>query len=378
MQRPISGRLLRKYPDIIAKKASIISIRLDEISLFTENLILDQKRDNEISLQILKDNILSYLGRKKENTKQIFFLDYFEDLINRMKEESYLTDDGTIYAKNTIKSYDSNLNVLRIFEEEHYQITFDRLNMEFYWDLISFCNKRDLRTNTIGGLIKRIKAVGHNAYKEGVCENDILQIEDFKAIKEKVYNIYLTEEELKRIYDLELSGTLAVYRDVFLIGCYTAQRYSDYSRILPQYIKTTSGNNKVIDMVQLKTKTRVLIPFIYPELDIILKKYNYKVPKTTEQPFNRELKTIGRLANIDSEISISENIGGRVIERVVKKYDIITSHTARRTGATNLFLRGYSSMQIMKVTGHTTEVSFLKYIKVSLEENVDEMVKKSN
>ncbi len=92
--------------------------------------------------------------------------------------------------------------------------------------------------------------------------------------------------------------------------------------------------------------------------------------------FNRELKAIGKLAEIDSKISITENIGGRAIERIVKKYELITSHTARRTGATNLLSRGYSSMQIMKVTGHATEASFLKYIKVSLEENIDEMVKK--
>ena len=164
------------------------------------------------------------------------------------------------------------------------------------------------------------------------------------------------------------------YRDVFLIGCYTAQRYSDYSRISPEHFQTTSSGNKVIDLVQVKTKQRVLIPLLFPELEVLLQKYKYKVPRTVEQPFNRAIKKIGELAGIDKDIVLTESIGGEVKERVVKKYELMTSHTARRTGATNLFLLGYSLLQITKVTGHTTTESLMDYIKVSLEENADKMI----
>ena len=249
----------------------------------------------------------------------------------------------------------------------------EEIDIDFYNSLLQYCNQIGFRTNTTGSVIKRIKAVLHTAFEEGISKNTIFQSNNFKAVKEKVYNIYLTSEELKKLIDLPLSGTYEKYRDVFLIGCYVAQRYSDYSRISPEHIQTTGNGNKVIDLVQIKTKQRVLIPFLFPELDTLLQKYDYKVPKIVEQPFNRALKKIGELAGIDKEVVLTENIGGETKERLVKKYELITSHTARRTGATNLFLLGYSAIQIMKVTGHTTAESLMDYIKVSLEENADKM-----
>jgi integrase len=45
---------------------------------------------------------------------------------------------------------------------------------------------------------------------------------------------------------------------------------------------------------------------------------------------------------------------------------MISSHTARRSAATNMYLTGrWKTFQIMAITGHTTEESFFRYIKVS-------------
>ena len=49
------------------------------------------------------------------------------------------------------------------------------------------------------------------------------------------------------------------------------------------------------------------------------------------------------------------------------------NHTARRSFATNLYLKGAPTLSIMQLTGHTTEVNFLKYIKVTKEENAKMM-----
>lgn len=374
-QRPISNKkLLRNLSPILQKELSILSVRLDEIELFVKDLILDLKKDKEISLNVIQERILEFLGRiKREEEKPISFTEYFASLISRMENGTYLTDKGTKYTHGTIKTYKSNLALLSEFEKEIGFINIEDIDLDFYNNFLQFCNREGYRTNTIGAVIRKIKAVLHTAYEEGVSQNAIFQSRSFKAIKEKVYNIYLTPDELKKLIELPLSGTYEKYRDVFLIGCYTAQRYSDYSRISPEHLQTTSSGNKVIDLVQVKTKQRVLIPFLYPELDMLLSKYNYKVPSIVEQPFNRALKKIGELAGIDKEIVLTENIGGETKERLVKKYDLITSHTARRTGATNLFLLGYSFLQIMKVTGHASVESLMEYIKVSLEENADKM-----
>lgn len=374
-QRPISNKKqLRTLAPILQKELSILSIKLDEIDLFVNDLILDLKRDKTVSLDTIQKRVLEFLGRKMiEEVKPVNFIEYFTSVVTRMENSTYLTDKGTKYSPNTIKSYKSNLLLLTDFEKEIGCINIEEIDIDFYNSLLQYCNQIGFRTNTTGSVIKRIKAVLHTAFEEGISKNTIFQSNNFKAVKEKVYNIYLTSEELKKLIDLPLSGTYEKYRDVFLIGCYVAQRYSDYSRISPEHIQTTGNGNKVIDLVQIKTKQRVLIPFLFPELDTLLQKYDYKVPKIVEQPFNRALKKIGELAGIDKEVVLTENIGGETKERLVKKYELITSHTARRTGATNLFLLGYSAIQIMKVTGHTTAESLMDYIKVSLEENADKM-----
>lgn len=374
-QRPTSNKkLLRSLSPIMQKELATLSVRLDEIELFINDLILDLKRDAAVSLETIQERFLEFLGRNLIiEANPISFTEYFASLIARMEDGTYLTDKGTKYTPGTIKTYKSNLALLSEFEKEIGFINIEEIDIEFYNSFLQFCNKNGYRTNTIGAVIKKIKAVLHTAYEEGISKNAIFQSGSFKVVKEKVYNIYLTSEELKKLIELPLSGTLEKYRDVFLIGCYTAQRYSDYCRISPEHLQTTSSGNNVIDLVQIKTKQRVLIPFLFPELDILLQKYDYKVPRTVEQPFNRALKKIGELAGIDKNIVLTENIGGETKERLVKKYDLITSHTARRTGATNLYLLGYSLLQIMKVTGHVTVESLMEYIKVSLEENADKM-----
>ncbi len=67
---------------------------------------------------------------------------------------------------------------------------------------------------------------------------------------------------------------------------------------------------------------------------------------------------------------------------IVPRYDCVTSHTARRTGITNMYLsQRYSILQMMHVSGHKTQKTFMDYIKISSEEIADEiaaMSKKEN
>ena len=77
----------------------------------------------------------------------------------------------------------------------------------------------------------------------------------------------------------------------------------------------------------------------------------------------------GKFADIKEEVSLSRVIGGRTITRREPKYNFIMNHTARRTFATNMYLRGVPTISIMAITGHTTEANFLKYVKISQKEH---------
>ena len=113
--------------------------------------------------------------------------------------------------------------------------------MQFFYD-------RGCGANYVGKHIKTLKVILRQSRDEGHHNNTEVERKAFKAISEPSESIYLTESELNSLLKLDLSESkhLDIARDVFLSGCYTAQRYSDYSRISKDMVKIYSGN-KVIE-----------------------------------------------------------------------------------------------------------------------------------
>jgi len=118
-----------------------------------------------------------------------------------------------------------------------------------------------------------------------------------------------------------------------------------------------------------KTHNRVIIP-IRPIVKEILGKYDNRPPKPQcNQSTNRLLKKLCEKAGITELITYTETVGGKRKEQTVRKCDKVTTHTARRSFATNAFKRKVATLSIMAMTGHKTESSFMKYIRISKEEN---------
>ena len=88
-------------------------------------------------------------------------------------------------------------------------------------------------------------------------------------------------------------------------------------------------------------------------------------PQLSEQKLNKHIKAICRKAGIDGMIGITIN-GKREYK---PKYMLVSSHTARRSAATNMALNGTPLRDIMQITGHKSEAALLKYIKITKEEN---------
>lgn len=162
-------------------------------------------------------------------------------------------------------------------------------------------------------------------------------------------------------------------RDIFLVGCYTAQRFSDYSTINEGNIRTLENGQQVIDLKQQKTGNHVVIP-VRPELQAILEKYDNRLPRTYEQKVNHLIKEIAREAGITEKVEVSYIENGEKKSRLVEKCDLVKTHTARRSGATNMYLAGIPTIAIMKVTGHKTEREFMKYIKITEEQTALELM----
>jgi len=196
----------------------------------------------------------------------------------------------------------------------------------------------------------------------------------FAVLKEAVTSVALSNDELERLMALSLTGTEKHYRDVFLVGCYTALRISDYKRITPENIKDR-GTYKVIEIITQKTKAKVVIP-IASEILHILTDPSFFGRTLIEQKLNYKIKELCKRAGIDETIEVVRNTKGMQTITKHEKHELVSSHTARRTGATYLYTVHDKTLDVMKITGHKSERAFLNYIKISSEEAAERMAPK--
>lgn len=246
--------------------------------------------------------------------------------------------------------------------------TFEDITLDYYLGFVDFLKHRGYSPNTIGARIKGLKLFMNEAYERGLHSNLDFRLKRFSKPSEETKAIYLNENELKAIYDFDFSNNkkLDRVRDLFLIGCYTGLRFSDLSLLTT---KNINEENNTINVKTQKTGKMVVIP-IHAFIRQILLKYNNDLPKMlSNQKFNDYIKEVVKKVGIDEEIPIQREKDNLSYVDKVPKYELITSHTARRSFATNAYLAGIPAISIMKITGHKTEAAFMKYIKISEEEN---------
>ena len=227
---------------------------------------------------------------------------------------------------------------------------------------------------TIGRFMKQLKAMLRAAETRGYAVNPAYKSTEFKAQTLDIDAIYLTMQEIEAIEGLDLSlyhpesghdNQIELARDIFMIGVWTAQRVSDYNNIGRHNIRTIIIDGKeqpIVSIQQQKTGHFVEIP-CNSKLQAILEKYPDGIPHISEQWLNKYVKILGKLAGIDEMIEIKESRGGEIVTQYYPKYKLICTHTARRTGATLMYLSGIPIYDIMKVTGHRSVATLEKYIR---------------
>ncbi len=299
----------------------------------------------------------------------------------KVNKDFYFQIDEYIEVKKN-KVCNGMINVYRQLKErlkafEMFQkrpITFEIIDYTFYEDFMEFLSfhyvhKRrkqvllGLKLNTIGQTIKQFRIFLKDRIRRKIIPS--IDLTDFKIPEEETDAIYLTLDDIFKIYNTNLSGLpyLIEYRDLFVLACLTGLRFSDFSILQPEDLR-----NDMLYKKQKKSEHWVVIPLRKEAKIIFSEQFREKIPKLTNPEFNRHIKTIGRLAGIDERIKFSYKKGNRKIELIKSKYDWITSHTARRSFCTNEFLAGTPVKLIMKISGHKNEKDFYRYIRITPEE----------
>lgn len=306
------------------------------------------------------------------NDKLKTFSGYFTDFINQSINGTRKNTSGDTIAATTIKSYKTLKNHLQRFEiETRQKVDFDNIDFQFYTDFTHFLETTLLLAkNSISKHIRTLKTVLRESLENGYHNNSKFNSRKFAAPTELTTAVYLNEAELKELYNLDLSGNprLEKVRDLFIIGCYTGLRFGDLHQVTSKNIQPDPKNpgDLYLSLKQTKTGKPVTIP-VPAVLWQILAKYGNILPKPiSNQKTNLFLKEICEMIpalNENTEIEFTK-AGARVYENH-KKYELISTHTARRSFATNAYLAGQQSLNIMAVTGHLTEKSFNRYIRVT-------------
>ena len=330
-----------------------------------------------------RDKARARLKQAEEEMKQLSLLGYYDKFLKELRDGVRKSDKGVIASPRTITNYQQGYNRLTEFQDYLGEpITWEMINRDFLSRYILFLqsSRRGLdayNTNTCSKRIKEIKHIIRAAREEGVTT---CPVPEFKFGEVAVDSVYLTWDEIARFAAADLSGLSKgheIARDLFLVGCYCGQRVSDYASITSDQIHTDSDGRVYISVLQKKTGTKVEIP-VRKELREILAKYNNELPTLADQKINAYIKEIAKVAGIDEAIEFTSTKGGKAHTIKKPKYELITSHTARRTAATLMYLDGVDSMDIRQITGHSSDKMLQKYIRSTAHDNARMMARKSS
>ena len=238
--------------------------------------------------------------------------------------------------------------------------------------------------NYFGDMVKIIKVFMNEASERGLHETTGHQSKKFKVVSEEVDTIYISIDKLKKLFELEITpelisehqidqrshniqrriASLVDCRDLFIIGSFTALRFSDFSTL-----ENIKADDEFITKRALKTGTRTTIP-MHPYIREIHKRRGDTLPPPiSNQKMNDALHLLCKITGFTDIINVTRTEGGKLVTKAVPEYELINTHTARRSGCTNMYLAGIPIRTNISFSGHKTLASFMKYIKAdSLED----------
>ncbi|MDO9553730.1 site-specific integrase [Rhodonellum sp.] len=359
--------------------------------------------ENELGRLPTPEEIKNFIDRELERNENgdtsttetaPTFLGLFKRFIDDSKEGIRLTSSGKRFDKRSIQKYNTVYSTLDKFGKK-YNLTFETIDKNFYTKFVAYLNKEEstknakgekviikksYSLNNVGKYIQVIKTFLTYATENGYNHNMYFQTKQFKAHKVAGFSVYLTEDEINDLYTLELSHKphLERVRDLFIVGCWTGLRFSDFTNIQQENI-----DRDFLRITTFKTGEKVIIP-IHETVKEIMAKYNGKYPNSlppaiSNQKMNLYLKEIAVLAkSLKKPVNVEGIKGGFQTSTKKQKWELITTHTARRSMATNVYKSGFPAISLMKITGHKTEKSFLLYIKVTPEENAHKLLEHWN
>lgn len=318
---------------------------------------------SKINSNWLKEKIESFFNRTKPLELE-YFLNFGR--LYHTEMNTYIKNGiKKKYSQGTIDKFKYLLNHIQDFEDfNSCKLKISEIGTKVAFELNDyFVEEKEHSTNTRGINFNKFKTILLAAESKGLKMNP-----DFKKIKgfsdDRIITT-LSFDEIDKIKETKLlDEKLLLARDWLIIGCSTGQRISDLHRMNKNMIVSIEGN-RFIKLTQFKTNQQVHIP-ITNDLEEILKKHQgnfppvfYQNPKSNRAMSSKLMKEVCRKSGI------TEIVKGRLngVNGDYPKYKLISNHSCRRSFASNRYgTPFFTTPQLMEITGHITEKSFLLYI----------------
>lgn len=329
------------------------------------------------------------------------FMEFVAQYISECESGDRLKQKSTRkITAGTIKNYKGFQAQMEEYQKKRRRvIDWDDLTFDFYRDYKQFFIEKSYKPNTIARHIKNMKTILYAAKDLHLTTRDDFTSKQWSADREDVDNVYIPELRLQEMYRFDMTDYQAmkqraeryaaneeerkavvhalkrdIYRqkltearDIFLMGCLTGQRISDYKRISSDMIETIQGDRKFVHLVQVKTGKEVYVPY-NDMISEILDKYDGRLPKIYDQHLNDRIKVVALLLGWTEPAGLTERKGVMEYQSKKRFCDAIATHTARRTFATNAYKAGVPLSAIMAVTGHASEDMLRRYLKLNTKE----------
>ena len=328
-------------------------------------------KDDILSIQELKSYAFDIMNKKstvenkdEEGVEKDFY--YYFDLFIRARGKSGQYSKRIIQYYETVKSHLLTFDTYRRKKTE-----FEEIDPDYLQEFVQYLAVKKKHTNnTLAGNITKLKTFLNYAIKEGYTNN--AKYLAFKNVKEQdAQSIALTEQELKMLEDHKYKAKhLANVRDLFLIMAYTGIRFSDLENLRKENIFLEEG---VIKLNMKKTHDTIYIP-IHAKLRHLIEKFlNGEIKVISNQKLNLYLKIACRQAKINSEVQRVWYHNKQRRQETKKKYELVTTHTGRRTFITISLKKKALPEEVMKISGHRNRQAFQKYVRIAQEEAVSKI-----
>ena len=205
-----------------------VNLRLDRIK--AEYLKLDlqyQKQGKQLTKEQLKDEFdIVFKGKQKKETPndlESCFTDFYE----------FKFKDGS-WSKSTKQRYMMLLGLLNDYEKYKSRgIDIRGIDESWITHFRYYCQTvKKHQVNTLGRNIGLLKTFLNYCLKKKYIDNP--SFKEAAVNREVTHQIALNKEEIGVVAQLDLAPNkrLERVRDVFLVGCYTGMRFSDFKRCL--------------------------------------------------------------------------------------------------------------------------------------------------